>query len=804
MSTRDIPAYCAQCQSACPILCTIENGRLTRIRADTRHPNASPLCPKGLAGPEMIYHPLRLQYPMMRTRPKGDVDPGWQRISWENAFQVIVEQLQHIKKTHGAHAVVFNRPGPGGSPAKDYAAWVVRLAYAFGSPNTLATGHVCQWHRDTGSKYTYGWRSWPEPDYTNTRLVMVWGHNPYASVRCNVRDISSALKQGAKLIVIDPRKTRLAEKADLWLQIRPGTDTALILALIQQLIETNGYDAHFLKHWTNAPFIIDNATGDLARLSQEGKHAANGRMIVWDRHTHAPCPYDPVSGTYDRPPVDPELFKEVLIDLPGEKAIRARPAFSHLTEITKQFSPKNASVITGIPGEHIRTAAEMLGRHRPYCYYSYNGLEQHTNATQTNRALCILYALSGNLDQKGGNVFFPGIPGPKVRDPRMLPDDSHHLRIGHHRRPLGPAGFPNSSAQAYEIFETLITEKPYPLKALVAFGGNIITANAHSGKGRDALKKLDFFVQSDIFMTPAAELADIVLPAATFYESPALKTGFPNLPAARAHIQYRPPVIPPLHESKSDMEIIFELARRLNLSEHFWNGDMQAAFNDLLSQSGVTLTELTTHPRGISIPLDLTYQKHEIHDSETRAYRGFKTPSRRVEIFSQRFKDYGYDPLPVYREPVVSPVSRPELKDQYPLILICNKLLQFCHGQHRAIPSLRQAVPHPFVEVHPATAAAIGIEHEAWVTVETFRGRIQCRAHLTDKIGENVVCIQHGWWQPCPELQLPGYDPYSAQGANANLLFDTDAIDPISGSVPYKAYLCNIQKITASATEAIS
>jgi anaerobic selenocysteine-containing dehydrogenase len=801
MNPKNIPAYCAQCQSSCPILCTVKNERLIRIRPDNKHPNASPLCPKGLAGTELVYHPLRLKHPMIRTRPKGDDNPGWERISWQKAFQVITEKLQRIKKQHGAQAVVFNRPGPGGSPAKDYAAWVVRLAYAFGSPNTLATGHVCQWHRDTGSKYTYGRQAWPEPDYAHTKLVMVWGHNPYASVRCNVRDISNAVKQGAKLIVIDPRRTKLAEKADVWLQIRPGSDSALLLSLIHVLIKTDSYDAHFLKNWTNAPFLIDADTGDLLRFPDDPTDEKTAHFMVWDKNSHQPCRYDPVTGNYENSSVDPDLFKEVEITRFEGKSIKARPVFAHLKEIAQRFKAENASVITGIPAKQIRAAAEMISQNSPYCYYSYNGLEQHTNATQTNRALCILYAMSGHLDQQGGNVFFPSIPGTKVRDARMLPADMHALRIGHNRRPLGPAGFPNSSVQAYEVFETLLSEKPYPIKALIAFGGNIITANANSLTGRDALKKLDFFVQTELFMTPAAELADIVLPAATFYESPAFKTGFPNLRSARERIQYRPPIIPPLHEAKPDMQIIFELSKHLNLSKHFWNGSMEAAFSDLAKACGVTLETLQQHPRGISIPLNISYKKYEAYNPNTEAIPGFKTPSKRVEIFSQQFKDHGYDPLPIFQEPVVSPVSRPDLKDQFPLILTCNKLLQFCHGQHRAIPSLRKAVPHPFVEMNPIIADELKIEDKEWVIVETHHGQIRCQAHLTDKILKNVVCIQHGWWQPCPELGLPGYDPYASQGANANLLFATDAIDPISGSVPYKAYICNIKKISASAEE---
>ena len=227
-STVKVRSYCAQCQSACPIVCTVNNGRLARVSRDREHPNSSPLCPKGLAAPELVYNSQRLKYPLKRTREKGDSDPGWKRISWDEAMETITRKLLEIKKAYGAHTVAFNRPGPGGAPSRDYAEWMVRLAYCFGSPNHLATGHVCQWHRDTGSKYTYGWETVPHADYERTALLIVWGHNPYTSVRCNVRDISKAQARGAKLVVIDPRYTHIAKRADLWLQLRPGTDGALI------------------------------------------------------------------------------------------------------------------------------------------------------------------------------------------------------------------------------------------------------------------------------------------------------------------------------------------------------------------------------------------------------------------------------------------------------------------------------------------------------------------------------------------------------------------------------------------------
>jgi anaerobic selenocysteine-containing dehydrogenase len=139
--------------------------------------------------------------------------------------------------------------------------------------------------------------------------------------------------------------------------------------------------------------------------------------------------------------------------------------------------------------------------------------------------------------------------------------------------------------------------------------------------------------------------------------------------------------------------------------------------------------------------------------------------------------------------------------EKYPFILTCSKLLPFCHGQHRSIPSLRKMIPYPFVEIHPETAKELGILEGEWVSLETSEGKIRVTAKLTDRVGPRTVCIQHGWWQSCPELGLPGYDPFSSEGANANLLYSTRHIDPISGSVPYKAYLCRVDKVPDQKSE---
>lgn len=164
-----------------------------------------------------------------------------------------------------------------------------------------------------------------------------------------------------------------------------------------------------------------------------------------------------------------------------------------------------------------------------------------------------------------------------------------------------------------------------------------------------------------------------------------------------------------------------------------------------------------------------------------------------MELYSETLLAHGYPPLPEYEEPGMGPVSRPDLAERFPLVLTCAKHTLFCETQHRAIPSLRRKAPDPEVEMHPEAAEARGIEAGDWVRIETPNGAVRARARFRDELAPDVVCGQHGWWQACEEIGAPGYDPFGEEGANFNLLIGREAVDPVAGSVPHRAYLCEIR-----------
>ncbi|HXG50555.1 MAG TPA: molybdopterin-dependent oxidoreductase [candidate division Zixibacteria bacterium] len=788
--SRRVRGYCALCTAHCATIATVEAGRVVRLDPDPDHPNGGVMCLKGKAAPELVYSPQRLNHPLKRSRPKSDADPGWRRVSWDEALDDIAARLAAVRERHGARAVALAKGTRSGTSVDDAERWLGRFLYLFGSPNWVSTTHVCNWHKDTGFAYTFG-TNLPTPDLEHSKSFLLWGHNPSSTSLILARDIVAARKRGMKTVVIDPRRIGIGANADLLLQVRPGADGALALALIHCFMEESWYDAEFARRWTNGPFLMkkDGALVTEADLVPDGSPA---RFVVWDETRDAPGVYDPACGGFDRDGIRPALFGVRDLRLNG-RTVPCTPVFAALAGMAARYSPERSEAITWVPAAQVWQAALLLAHNRPVSLYMWNGLGQHTNATQTSRAVACLYALMGDYDRVGGNVVFPRTPVNDVGGKEFLPKAAAEARIGRERKPLGPPARPGNCT-AYDLFTAILEERPYPVKALLNFGSNSILSNADPHRGREALRALEFAAAVDLFMTPTAELCDYVLPATSFLEMSNLATGFEHRRAGKTHLQYRPAVVEPLFERRSDTWIVFELARRLGLGEQFWDGDIEAGYQHELEPSGITLEQLKRHPGGISLRLEPGYEKHARKDASGRP-RGFSTPSRRVELYCHTFAAHGFPPLPQYVEPALSPLSRPDIAAEYPLVLTNAKVTTYVHSQLRALPGLRKASPEPAAEIHPETAERYGVAPGGWMMVETPRGAITVRARVTENIVPGVVCCQHGWWQECRVLELPGYDPYERCGANPATLVGSDLTDPISGSLPHRSYLCRIRPV---------
>ena len=788
-----ISGYCALCISRCGSIARIENGQFVALEPDPSHPTGRALCAKGRAAPELVDHVDRLLYPLKRTRPKSDHDPGWRRITWDEALDHTASGLRQIATDSGSHSVVFSMASQSTSAIVDSQPWIQRLMHVFGSPNLCGSLELCGWGRRYATAFTYGigmgLGGTPMPDLENAGCILFWGYNPSLSRLAHATATIDALKRGARLIVVDPRRVGLANKADLWLRVRPGSDAALALGIVNVMLERGWYDRDFIRDWTNGPLLVRADTGRIMTEADISPMGSTRRLLAWDSIAGRPLVYDPARKSYERDGADPALFGSYTIrTLQGE--VGCRTAFDVCAEAARHCSLAAVTAITGVDAARVEQTARLLWESRPVAYYAWSGLEQQTNSTQTFRALSLLYALTGSFDTRGGNVLFPAIPSRNVAGQELSSPQQRARTLGLSQRPLGPAA--GEWVTTDEVYRAILDQDPYAVRGLVGFGANLLLAHADPRRGRDALAMLDFYVHADLFMNPTAELADIVLPVTSPFEKEGLKIGFEVSPAAESLVQLRHPVAQPRGEARSDIEIVFDLACRLGLGNAFWNGDIDAGYRYQLEPSGVTLEELRQNPAGVSVPLQTHYRKFAEPEGDGR--HGFATPSGLVELYSETLLQHGYLAVPEYREPLVSPRSRPDLARRYPLILTCAKNTQFCETQHRALASLRRRVPDPQVELHPATARARGIGAGDWVLVESPDGAMRARARLNDTLDPEVVCGEHGWWQACPQIGAPSYDPFNEAGSNYNLLIANTAIDPTSGSVPHRAYLCQVSR----------
>ena len=304
--------------------------------------------------------------------------------------------------------------------------------------------------------------------------------------------------------------------------------------------------------------------------------------------------------------------------------------------------PSHAAAICGVEPATIREAARLLWQHRPVAHYTWTGLEQQSNATQTDRAIAILHALTGSIDIAGGNLHLAQVPvndvsGIELRDPAQW-----RKALGLAERPLGlgRSGWILSD----DLYRAIVDAEPYKVRALVGFGLNLLLSHADAARGAEALRQLEFHVHTDLYLTPTAAFADIVLPVASAWEREGLRVGFGLDQDACELVQLRPAVVAPRGEARADIDIVFDLAVRLGLGNQFWHGDIEAALDYHLAPSGLSVQALRAAPRGIRVPLETAYRKYRSG--------GFATPSAKIEIYSETLQAVGEPPLPEFRAPV--------------------------------------------------------------------------------------------------------------------------------------------------------
>jgi len=441
--------------------------------------------------------------------------------------------------------------------------------------------------------------------------------------------------------------------------------------------------------------------------------------------------------------------------------------FDKLVEHVKDYAPEKAEGITGVPASEIRRFARIFANSERACIVEGVGhLNQYANGLQTERAFCILMAITGNIDRPGGWVTCPQI---RLADLRVHIGEKN---LGHEEYPIfhqfGKRTPPYGSASM--MTEAMITEKPYPIKAFISSGSNPAVTFPDTNRFLDALNNLELFVSIDPYMTETGQLADYVLPACTSLE----ETGVGGFPYAISYcipyIMLRQKVIEPLYESMPIWEIWSKLGHKTGLGEYFpWKTDEEVA-EHFFSTSGVTMQQLQEHPAGV-------YFGEVEYDIYNKI--GFSTDSKKIEIYSARMEELGFPGLPEHVEPQQSAVADPVIAEQYPETLLTGaRKVEFIGAQCHDIPSMRVRVPDAEAEINPVTAKKYDVIEGEMIGVQTPRGRIKVKAKVTPDILAGVVSVPHGW-----------------ASANCNLLLDAKVRDEVSGYITMRGNACRIVKL---------
>jgi anaerobic selenocysteine-containing dehydrogenase len=635
---------------------------------------------------------------MKRTNPKGSSDPGFVRISWDEAYEMIVGQLNRIKKEHGPHAVFFYVGDP-----KEPRAAVQRLAATYGSVNYgCESSTACRRAAQLAELLTYGFPTMGDLPTEESKVMLIWGTNPAYSGQpflCHGH-LADAKERGVKFIVVDPRISPTAGTlADIHLRPRPATTAALAAGMMHIIFKEGLEDKAFCDKWIHG---IDE-----------------------------------------------------------------------LRDYVQDFTPEKVEKITWVPAKDLIDAARLYATHRPGAFLTGAQATTHDrNATNNHRAILMIPAICGYIDVPGGipkpTEPLEGMQGPWADGPPGFCLRDKMMEMKEHRLDL--EAFPAWVEKLFEVQTNHLVEwiKEGKVKAFLGWGLNtMIWPQSHAYQ--QAIESLDFSMSVDYFYRPwTHHYVDIVLPAAMNYERLAPFAYFGRKVFGRTPVK-------PQGECREDWQIALEIGTRLGYPDVFFNGDVEAACNDILGMWKITYEDLRKNQEtGVSIPGKGVeqYKKYETGGIRPDGKPGFMTPSGKIEAVSMVLEKYGIPALPEFKEPM-------ETTSEYPLILVSGSRVPYItHSKWREdSPWLLELQPDPLLTINPKDAEKRGIQRGDDLSLKTAAGEMRVKAKPTIMVPPGVVGIMHGWAK-----------------ANVNELIPRE-FDPISGFPPYKEVVCEVVKV---------
>lgn len=713
------------CAGGCFLNVHVRNGKVVRTSArEMPNPEYNRICVKGLTHVQRIYSKDRLKYPMKRAGERGE--GKWERITWEEAINTIAEKWKGYQDEFGKYAfgVMWGSGSYATLSGVGIGSGINRLQNANGALNITAAVDMA---RGQGTKPALGQGTFVtanEPaDLKNSKTIFCWGANPVGAQQQSTHFFLEAKEKGAKIVVIDPNFNALAAKADIFVPVRPGSDAALALGMMNIVVRENWVDEPFLKKSSGAPFLVKESDGKFLRQSDLGIAIAEGAKdepIVWDSTANTYGAVNSVS--------DPALRGSYTIN-----GIKVTTAYDLLLERIAEYPPEKASEICNVPVEQIEEITKLYATNKPSAIYEFFGIDHYVNGHYGYFAMGILAVLTGNL----------GKPGAFCGMGENLGTDWINM--------LGTM-FPNGAKPSLSVPVNMLTEiletkmygkTPIDLKGIYLTHVNQLGNGAERKATLEVLKKLEFIVVADMNMNETTQYADILLPVAHWFEVDDVFVNYSTHP----YVILQEKAIEPLYECKSDFEIYKLLAEKLGCSEAF-NMDEEGYMKlwmdtDGARKLGITLENLKKEKILRALP------------GETYVYAEggvFSTPTGRAQVYNEapapnnnydQVFDVAKERLPHFEPPREAWHENP-LHEKYPFSVIQDKGRWRTHSQWWDVPMLRELSPEPFVKINPVDAAARNIKNGDIVKLFNDRGYVKIKAFVDRGVQPGVLSLPKG------------------------------------------------------------
>jgi thiosulfate reductase/polysulfide reductase chain A len=675
---------CDMCFNKCGLIARVEKGVVTKLDPNPHYlKSRGMLCARGNAGIMQLYDPDRLKYPLLRKGKRGE--GRWQRLSWDQALDHAAEQLQRLGEKYTRCGTVFM------AGTDTQSTFVHRFAEVYGSYNVISHESNCLLSRNRAFLDTYG--VVPIPDTLNCKYIIMAGANRFeALVTPDSIDIMTAMQNGCKLVVLDPRFTKTAALAQEWHAIRPGTDMAFFLALAHVLINEGLYDKEFVA-----------------------------------KRTHG---------------------------------------FDKLKEHVRPYSPQWAAAECEIPAADIARIARELAAAAPAAMvYPGRRSSDYVDSTQIRRSMAIVNALLGNWDQAGGLTMPRKIKTGSIPYEAPFYDSNPEDRVDAGRAKMM---FPEEGSFKCTR-DAVIEGKPYPVKGFFTYKTNPMQTGANRSKTMEMISNLEFMLTVDIAMSDTAWMADLVLPAPTYLEREDPVSSFQGSSACSGVVA-RDPVVPPMYETRPVFWIVKELAKRLGLGEFF---DFTIA--DLREAQLKKLPQVAAALRSDGVYNDVGVT-HGVHQGKE-----FRTRSTKIELYNDRYKENGVDPLPVYRPRPPVPEGR------FRIVVGRNAYITQSSSTNNAL--LCQLEDENTLWINPKPARKLGIGPGDMVQVASGAGKVRLKARLTRETRPDTVYMDTGYGPLSTWLK----NIYGKGACLAQVLLDE--ADEVSGNMAMHETLVTVTKV---------